>query len=197
MYKYVILTFILGYLLGSIPSGYLLARYWKGIDIRQYGSGNIGATNVFRTLGVVPGVIVLLADMAKGVTAVLLARYIVDGTSVELAAAVGALLGHSAPIFLKFKGGKIVATGAGIIFVISPLSGLIGLVLFIASVAITRYVSVGSMLAAVSIPVSFYFLKLSKPYIIFAVVVAVFAIYKHRSNIKRLISGTELKISQK
>ncbi|MBM7854632.1 glycerol-3-phosphate acyltransferase PlsY [Desulfohalotomaculum tongense] len=197
MFQYnIIISLIIGYLLGSVPTGYLLARCWKGIDIRQYGSGNIGATNVWRTLGAAPGLVVLLIDMAKGAAAVLIARYF-GGTGAELAAAVGALLGHSYPLFLKFRGGKIIATGAGIIFTISPLSGLVGLVLFASAVILTRYVSVASMTAAVSIPVSFYLLHMERPYIVFAAAVAAFAIYKHRSNIKRLITGTEFKIGQK
>ncbi|MEG6616242.1 glycerol-3-phosphate 1-O-acyltransferase PlsY [Peptococcaceae bacterium 1198_IL3148] len=200
MHLDVIIVLVVGYLLGSIPSGYILAKLWRGIDIRQYGSGNIGATNIYRTLGVAPGILVLLADMAKGIAAVLAARYIASGdiqAIAELSAAVGALLGHSASIFLKFKGGKIVATGGGIIFVISPLTGLIALVLLIATVAITRYVSAGSMVAALSIPIAFYLLNLDLPYLIFGIAVAALVIYKHRSNIKRIFSGTEYKIGQK
>nr|WP_031516269.1 glycerol-3-phosphate 1-O-acyltransferase PlsY [Desulfofalx alkaliphila] len=192
-----IIGFLVGYLLGSIPFGYLLARLWKGIDIRSYGSGNIGATNVWRTLGTVPGLIVLLLDMAKGAAAVLLATSFLDGTFSVLAAAVGALLGHGYPVFLKFKGGKIIATGAGIVFALSPLSGIIGLILFIGSIAITRYVSVGSMMAAISVPLSFYWLDLELPFVVFGLLAAVFAIYKHRSNIKRIINGTEFKCGQK
>lgn len=200
MYLDVSLCLLAGYLLGSIPSGYLLAKYWKGIDIRQYGSGNIGATNVWRTLGVAPGVMVLVADMAKGIAAVLVARYTIAGdvqAFAELAAAVGALLGHSASVFLKFKGGKIVATGGGIIFVLSPLTGVIALTLLIVTVATTRYVSAGSIVAALSIPIAFYFLHLDLPYLIFGIAVAALVVFKHRSNIKRLWSGTEYKIGQK
>ncbi|MBO8137216.1 MAG: glycerol-3-phosphate 1-O-acyltransferase PlsY [Desulfotomaculum sp.] len=195
-YQNILLNFIIAYLLGSFPTGYILARVWKGIDIREYGSGNIGATNVWRTLGILPGIIVLLGDMAKGFAAILSAWQF-GGAAFELTAAVGALLGHSYPLFLKFKGGKIIATGAGIIFTISPWSGLIGLLLFIVTLAVTRYVSLSSMVAALSIPVTFYLFNFSPPYVIFAVLVAVFAVYKHRSNIKRLISGTEFKIGQK
>jgi glycerol-3-phosphate acyltransferase PlsY len=200
VYLDVSLCLLAGYLLGSIPSGYLLAKYWKGIDIRQYGSGNIGATNVWRTLGVAPGVMVLVADMAKGIAAVLVARYTIAGdvqAFAELAAAVGALLGHSASVFLKFKGGKIVATGGGIIFVLSPLTGVIALTLLIVTVATTRYVSAGSIVAALSIPIAFYFLHLDLPYLIFGIAVAALVVFKHRSNIKRLWSGTEYKIGQK
>ncbi|MTI79326.1 MAG: glycerol-3-phosphate 1-O-acyltransferase PlsY [Firmicutes bacterium] len=196
MFTYILISLIIAYLLGSIPTGFLLARYWKGIDIRQYGSGNIGATNVWRTLGVMPGIIALLGDVAKGVAAILVARYF-GGTSVELTAAIGALLGHSYPVFLNFKGGKIIATGAGIIFSFSPMSGLIALALFIATVGLTRYVSLASIVAAITIPVCFYLFKLDTPYFVFAVMVASFAIFKHRSNIKRLISGNEYKVGQK
>lgn len=200
MFLYIILALAIGYLLGSIPSGYILAKLWKGIDIREYGSGNIGATNVYRTLGLAPGVLVLLADMAKGAIPILLVRYFTDGdvqVVAELAAAVGALAGHGASLFLRFKGGKIVATGAGVIFTFSPLTGLIGLVLFIITVATTRYVSAGSIVAAATVPVCFYLFQLGTPYLVFAVLVASYAIFKHRSNIKRIISGTEFKIGEK
>lgn len=197
MLEIIIISLLMGYLIGSIPWGYLLARLWKGIDIRQHGSGNIGATNIWRTLGPGPGIIVLLLDMAKGVAAVLLAKHFLGGANIELVAAIGALLGHGYPAFLKFKGGKIIATGAGTIFALSPISGLIGLVLFIGSVVITRYVSVGSMMAAVSVPVSFYLLGMEMPYLLFGGVVASFALYKHRANIKRIISGTEFRFGEK
>lgn len=200
MYWYIILGISSGYLLGSIPFGYLLARLWKKIDIRQYGSGNIGATNIWRTLGPLPGVMVLLADMAKGALAVILARQLASGdmlVATELAAAAGALMGHGASIFLRFKGGKIVATGAGIIFILSPLTGLIGLVLFIITVSVTRYVSAGSIVAALTVPVCFYLFQLHTTYLTFAILVAGYALFKHRSNIKRIILGTEYKIGEK
>lgn len=200
MYWYVILALSSGYLLGSIPFGYIIAKLWKGIDIRQCGSGNIGATNVWRNLGVAPGIMVLLADMGKGALAVILARHLASGdvqVAAELAAAVGALMGHGASLFLRFKGGKIVATGAGIIFTFSPLTGLIALILFISTVKITHYVSAGSIVAAITVPVCFYLFRMDTPYLVFAVLVASYAIFKHRSNIKRIISGTEFKIGDK
>ncbi|MCL0063563.1 glycerol-3-phosphate 1-O-acyltransferase PlsY [Peptococcaceae bacterium] len=190
----IILILLISYLIGSIPFGYLLARYIYGIDIRQHGSGNIGATNVYRTLGKVQGIIVLMLDAGKGVLAVLIARSVAGDDISQVAAAMGVILGHAYPVFLKFKGGKVVATGAGVIFTFSPIAGLIALFLFILSVAVTKYVSVGSMTAAISIPISFYVLDMKLPYLIFAVLVAVFVIYKHHTNIKRLLSGTEHKI---
>ncbi|MCL0052005.1 glycerol-3-phosphate 1-O-acyltransferase PlsY, partial [Peptococcaceae bacterium] len=170
----IILILLISYLIGSIPFGYLLARYIYGIDIRQHGSGNIGATNVYRTLGKVPGIIVLMLDAGKGVLAVLIARSVAGDDISQVAAAMGVILGHAYPVFLKFKGGKVVATGAGVIFTFSPIAGLIALFLFILSVAVTKYVSVGSMTAAISIPISFYVLDMKLPYLIFAVLVAVF-----------------------
>lgn len=191
-----VLVFILfvSYLIGSVPFGYLISRYVYGIDIRQCGSGNIGATNVYRTLGKVPGIIVLMLDACKGVLAVLIARYVLGDDVSQVIVATGAILGHAYSVFLKFKGGKVVATGAGVIFTFSPVAGLIALFLFILSVVVTRYVSVGSMTAAISIPVSFYLLDMKTPYLVFAVLVAVFVIYKHRTNIKRLLLRTEHKI---
>ncbi len=193
----IVITLLIGYLLGSIPTGYIVARLWKGIDIRQYGSGNIGATNVWRTLGRTAGILVLIADAAKGVIPVLIARYYFGGTEAEIAAAVGAILGHSFPLFLKFKGGKIIATGGGVIFAFSPLSGLIALAVFLLFLALFRYVSLSSIMAAISIPISFYLLDMDLPYQIFALLAVSFAIYKHRSNIRRLINGTEFKVGHK
>ena len=192
---YVLYAAVASYLIGSIPNGFILARLTKGIDIRQFGSGNIGATNVWRTLGPVPGIIVLLLDMSKGVASVLIGRYL-GGVGTELIAAFLALCGHSWPIFLKFKGGKIVATGGGIILAISPLTTLVALVVLLITVAISRYVSLGSILAAITVPVTMIILRMNILYILFGVVIAVFVIYKHRPNIKRILSGTEFKVGK-
>lgn len=193
----IFITLVIGYILGSIPTGYILARCWKGIDIRQYGSGNIGTTNVWRTLGSTAGIMVLIVDFAKGLVPVLIARYCFGGTGVEISAAVGALLGHSYSAFLRFKGGKIVATGGGVIFAFSPLTGMAALTVFLVFLALFRYVSLSSMMAAITVPTAFFLLNMDLPYQVFAVLVAAFAIYRHRSNIQRIINGTEFKVSIK
>ncbi|MBF7082010.1 glycerol-3-phosphate 1-O-acyltransferase PlsY [Desulfallas sp. Bu1-1] len=190
-----LLAVVISYLIGSIPFGFLLARLLKGIDIREHGSGNIGATNVWRTLGPVPGLAVLLLDMGKGVAAVMLGRQL-GGAETELLAALGVLCGHSWPVFLSFRGGKIIATGAGVVLAVSPVTVLVALAVWLITVGISRYVSLGSMLAAISVPVTMAVLKMGGAYILFGVLLAIFAIYKHRPNIKRIMDGTEFKVGK-
>lgn len=192
-----LLVVLAAYLIGSIPFGYLLARYWKGIDIRQHGSGNIGATNVWRTLGRGPGLVVLLLDLLKGVTAVLLAKQLGDVDYPVLAAALAVMAGHSWPVWLGFKGGKIIATGAGAVLAIAPGPLLLGFSVWLVTLGLTRYVSLASILGAVSIPLWMFALNFNIKYVLFAVLVASFAVFKHLPNIKRLITGTEFKIGQK
>ncbi len=190
----IILAVIIGYLIGSIPFGYLLARL-KGLDITEHGSGNIGATNVWRNLGPAPGLAVLLLDMGKGAAAVLIGRSL-GGIETELPAAAAALCGHSWSVFLRFKGGKMIATGGGIFLAMAPVTVLVGLIVWLITVAISRYVSLASMLAAVSIPVTMAVIKMSPWHIAFGAGVAAVAVYKHRANIKRLLDGTEFKVSK-
>lgn len=190
-----LLAVVASYLIGSIPVGYLVARS-MGVDIRQHGSGNIGTTNVWRTLGKVAGIIVLLGDVGKGVLSVLIGRqYGAEGT--ELLTGLAAMVGHSWPVFLGFKGGKIIATGAGVLLGIAPLSALIAFAVWLPVVAISRYVSLGSIAAAISLPTGMLAMHQKPSYLAFGTLVAVFAIYKHKTNIKRLMTGTELKIGKK
>jgi len=198
-------TVILSYLVGSIPTGYIVGRLSKGIDIRNYGSGNIGFTNALRVLGVVPGIIVLLADVGKGTTAVLaisrLGRLQPNVLTPYLPALCGAfaIVGHIWTIFLKFRGGKGVATSLGIFISLSPLAGLISLGVWIIVVAVTRYVSLGSILlclsfcAVVSLTNSQYIWGIR----ILALVVTIIVIYRHKENIQRLIRGEERKFGHR
>lgn len=188
----IIVAVIVSYLIGSIPFGYLLARA-KGLDIMKHGSGNIGATNVWRNLGPIAGLTVLFLDMAKGVAAILLGKYL-GGGGIELLAGLAVLCGHSWSIFLRFKGGKMIATGAGVVLAISPVIILVALVIWLSTVAITRYVSMGSMLAAISVPVTMVALDMSSWHVAFGITIAVLAVHKHRSNIARIINGTEFKV---
>ncbi|AEG61147.1 glycerol-3-phosphate 1-O-acyltransferase PlsY [Desulforamulus ruminis] len=185
------------YLIGSIPFGYLLARFWKGIDIRQYGSGNIGATNVWRTLGKGPGMLVLLLDMLKGVSAVLLAKQLENADLTLLAAALAVMMGHSWPVWLGFKGGKIIATGAGAMLAVAPAPLLMSLLVFVLTLGLSRYVSLSSILGAVSLPFWIFAFNYNAKYLFFAIMVAAFAVFKHWPNIKRLVTGTEFKIGGK
>ncbi|HBX24316.1 MAG TPA: acyl-phosphate glycerol 3-phosphate acyltransferase [Desulfotomaculum sp.] len=188
------LAVVISYLIGSIPFGYLLARL-KGIDIMEHGSGNIGATNVWRNMGPVPGLAVLLLDMGKGAAAVLIGKSL-GGIETELLAAIAAICGHSWSVFLRFKGGKMIATGGGVVLAMSPILVLVGFVVWITTVAVTRYVSLGSILAAVSIPVTMAIIKMSPWHITFGAAMAVLAVYKHRANISRILDGTEFKVTK-
>ena len=200
---------ILSYLLGSIPFGIIISKFWKGIDIREYGSKNPGATNVYRVIGPIPALIVLLLDVSKGLIATLLiSRIIIDQpvlnqTSLRIIAGLVVILGHIFPVFASFKGGKGVATGLGVLISIAPVELIFALLLFLIIVAITRYVSLGSLSSALFILLALifkkYYLHKPVPYelLIAVIVLMVFIFYTHRSNIKRLLNGTENKFGQK
>lgn len=187
---YAILLVIGSYLLGSIPSGLLLARA-AGVDIRSTGSGNIGATNVYRTLGRSVGIMTLVLDCLKGLLPVLAARQLDLGDGVIAAAGAAAFLGHVYTVFLRFKGGKGVATALGVFLGVSPLSVSAALVLFIAIVASTRYISLGSIIAAGAMPFIIAVLDRRPLIIAMSALVALIVIWKHRENISRLRAGTE------
>lgn len=191
------------YLLGSIPTAVWIGKALFGIDVREHGSGNAGATNALRVLGTKTGVVVLLLDALKGVAAVLLGCLVKDSFSspslfsiFQLALGLFALLGHVYPVFAGFRGGKGIATLAGIIALLFPGAVLICLLVFAAIFIPTRYVSLGSMAASIAFPLSVMFLTgpATTPEIVFALLVAVFVPYTHRKNIQRLIKGTENKI---
>jgi len=191
------------YLIGSIPSGLIMGKL-RRVDIREYGSGNIGTTNVLRTLGARYGALVLIADVFKGVIAVLLARYIIGTPMGEMGAGFAAVAGHDWSLFLKFKGGRGVATSLGGILPLAmwaPLAAVAGVVIFVAIIALTRYVSLGSIAGSLSAVVAMaVFMGLDRvpwEYLVYIVVVVALIIYQHRDNIRRLVSGTESKLGQK
>lgn len=192
---------IAAYLLGSIPFGLLLTRAFGRGDVRKVGSGNIGATNVARAAGLLAGVFTLMLDVAKGAGAVLLAeRLSNDSASWMTVSAFAALLGHCFPIWLKFRGGKGVATATGIFLVLSPLACLAAVILFVLVVAFWRYVSLGSVSAAAAMPLLIYFLwapRHAPPLTVTlgALAAALLIIYKHRGNLQRLLEGVEPKFS--
>jgi acyl phosphate:glycerol-3-phosphate acyltransferase len=189
------------YLLGSVPFGLLLAHLFAGTDVRKSGSGNIGATNVARVVGPLAGVLTLIFDVAKGAGAVLLAEKLLNGSAVWMtAAAVAALLGHCFPVWLKFKGGKGVATAAGVFLVLSPLACLAAAILFVLVVVFWRYVSLGSISAAAALPLLLYLLwspgHAPPPAVTLGALAAtLLIIYKHRGNLQRLLQGTEPKFT--
>ena len=190
-----IILVVVAYLLGSIPFGYLIVRRKSGADIRETGSGGTGATNVSRRAGKAAGVLTLLLDAAKGRVAVLIAKSVSGDDWVIAVAAIAALVGHIFPVWLGFRGGKGVATGVGIFLVLAPIAVLLSGVVFVAIVALTRYVSLGSIIAAVLIPV-FVWLQsvIVSPVLVAAVVGAALIVFAHRGNIQRLASGTESRI---
>lgn len=197
---------LLSYLAGSIPTAILTGRILKGIDIRNYGSGNAGATNVFRVLGWKAGLFVLLFDMAKGLAATVLIYKIASGSVVpdvvllQIMAGLGAVFGHIWPVWTGFRGGKGVGTGAGMIIGLVPWAVLVGLAVFVATVALSRYVSLGSILASATIPIYLFAKQLiwTRAVSVYLLIIAVFIplliIFTHRSNIQRLVNGTENKI---
>lgn len=194
---------ILSYLLGSVPTGYLMAKA-KGVDIRSVGSGNIGATNVFRILGKGPGIITLVIDCAKGVAAVVCVPPLVLRLfSVEPIdwlppiCAVAAILGHNYTCWLNFKGGKGIATSAGAFLGLAPLALLICTAVWLATFGIGRYVSLASILAAVALPISIFFTNGNGLLFHISALLAALAIWKHRSNIQRLLNGTENRFARK
>ena len=188
-----IIVVIVAYLIGSIPFGYLIVRGKIGADIRETGSGGIGATNVLRRAGKVAGVITLVLDALKGSAAVLIAE-LTHSDWIIAAAAIAVLVGHIFPVWLGFRGGKGVATGAGVFLVLAPIALLCAGVLFLAIVFFTRYVSLGSIVAAATIPLFVWLQSDSRPLLIAAILGALLIVFAHRGNIGRLAHGTEARI---
>jgi acyl phosphate:glycerol-3-phosphate acyltransferase len=207
-----VFTAIAAYLLGSIPTGFLVAKA-KGVDIRAVGSGNIGATNVFRTVGKPAGIFVLVFDGLKGYTACawlpdLVMRHLAANNSLpgstgsfhdvlRITGGIGAILGHNYTCWLGFKGGKGIATSAGVLAALVPWAFLIILAIWIVVFAVSRYVSLASIAASVALPFAAYFTRNSLAIVGITAAMAVLAVYKHRANIQRLIEGTESRFGRK
>jgi len=187
------LLLVCAYLIGGIPFGYLLVKLTTGRDVRDFGSGNIGATNVLRTTGRGIGVATLALDILKGATAVWLAGRFTGGSVLWMsAAALAVMAGHAFPIFLKFKGGKAVASFIGAFLVLTPVPLLAVVVVFVIVVAATRYISLGSIIAAGVFPLAVWLIQRPAwPPIAASLIAAVFIIWRHRGNIERLRAGNE------
>ncbi len=188
------LLVLFGYLLGAVPFGILVAKAFdRDLDLRKSGSGNIGATNVARTLGKGAGVLTLLLDVGKGILALAIARNLLDASADPWLALVGGavFLGHIFPVYLHFKGGKGVAAALGVVLFLSPETAFVIVVLFAGVLYFTRYVSLGSLCAAVGLPVAMAFLGRSRHYVTLSLVISFLVIYTHRGNIHRLLSGQE------
>ncbi len=191
-----IVFLIISYMVGSISFAYYICKIFYSINIRQYGSGNPGATNVLRVLGKKPALIVFTADLLKGLIMVSLGRFF-GGERLALLSAIAVVIGHNWPVFLNFKGGKGIATSFGAIIGISPKVGLIILIIGITIIYVSRYVSLGSISAAVLLPVILIVLKYPLAHIVTGLVLGIIAVYRHRDNIGRLIAGRENKIGQR
>jgi len=184
---------VLAYLIGAIPFGVVVGKLFYGVDVRKHGSGNVGTTNVFRVLGKRAGVVVLVCDMLKGfIPAFIAAQFFNPWAAIFIAAA--PVVGHMFSIFLKGRGGKGVATGAGVVLALVPLAFLIILVIWLTLVVTTRYVSVASLVASFLVPVLVIAFGHPLPYEIAAVLVSIIVWWAHRGNISRLIHGTESRV---
>ena len=208
-----LLVVLLAYLIGSIPFGYVIVKLREGGDVRQTGSGGTGATNVSRRAGKAAGVLTLVLDALKGATAVLFAKVMLGGPTQSggalnakwwiAAAAIAAIAGHIFPVWLGFRGGKGVATGVGVFFMLAPFALLCAGIVFIAIVALTRYVSLGSIVAAAAVPVlaaAYARLGLAPPLtpatLALVVAAAATVLYRHRANLARLRAGTERRLGR-
>lgn len=190
------LAVAVAYLVGSIPFAYLLSRQ-RGVDLRQVGSGNIGASNVLRTSGVRAAVLAMVLDVVKGALAVLLAQRLAVGQAVPVAAGIASVLGHIYPVWLRFRGGKGVATAAGVFAILTPLSlGVAGGV-FLVAVWITRYISVGSLAGATALAAVAAMSDVPAVVAGGAAIALLIILFRHRANVRRLIAGTERRVGQR
>lgn len=192
-----VLVVALSYFLGSVPFGVILGSIWAGVDVRKFGSGNIGATNVLRTLGFPFAFATFLLDAAKGALPVYLARRAGAGPGMLALAGIAAVVGHNYPAFIRFRGGKGIATSWGFILSAMPQVGLVFAVVWIITVVLTRFASLGSILGAAATPLACIILHLPWQYTVACAILAVLAGVRHKSNIQRLRSGTENKFSLK
>jgi acyl phosphate:glycerol-3-phosphate acyltransferase len=188
----IVLSAIIGYLLGSINSSLVVGKFYK-VDVREHGSGNAGATNTLRTLGRVPALIVSIGDILKGVISCTVGFYLA-GTDGLMAAGLAAVIGHDWPLYFRFKGGKGALTSLVVVFFMDWRIGFAVIAVFMIITAISRYVSLGSMIGAFSFPIFALILNKDALFIVFAAILGFIAIIRHHSNIGRLIKGTESKI---
>jgi glycerol-3-phosphate acyltransferase PlsY len=188
---------VLAYFIGALPTGLVLVRVLRGEDIRQHGSGNIGAVNVLRVAGPAVAAAVLLVDVLKGLVPVLVAFRAGLAPWAVVAAGLAAIAGHNWSVFLGFRGGKGIATSFGVLAGLSLQAALVAAAVWIVVVAITRFSSLGSLLAVVSVPIMLWRLRTPPEYVAFGIIASLFAIYRHRANIQRLVAGTELRVTDR
>lgn len=191
-----VLPVLLGYGLGSLPLGYLVASRAKGIDLRRVGSGNVGAANTYRSAGLAAALIVILVDVAKGASSVFFAARFGSGAADPVAAGVAAIIGHVYPVWLRFHGGKGVATACGVFWMLAPLATAISATAFVIVVWMTRYVSLGSVVATMVLPPLAWFTDKSVPVVIGAALAAMLIVQRHRANLARLQQGVERRLGR-
>jgi glycerol-3-phosphate acyltransferase PlsY len=185
------LAVLVAYAIGSVPFALLLARWWDGLDLRRVGSGNLGAANVLRASGVLAGVLAAALDIAKGVISVMVARLVSDQSAAPAAAGLAAVIGHIYPVWLRFRGGKGVATACGVFSLLTPVAMLPAVSIFALTVWLTKYVSLGSVLASLAVPTIAYAAGTRGPEVLAAVAASALIVFRHRSNLVRLQRGIE------
>jgi len=193
MHSYFLIVF--AYLLGSVPVGLLLSKI-KGADPRAVGSGNIGATNVMRAAGKITGALTLIGDVLKGLIPVMIAFMLGEAKIIVTAAGLAAFLGHLFPVFLRFKGGKGVATALGVYLGLDPFAVLIAIIIFVLTIIKWGFVSLGSLVGVAAMPLLLYFLSAPVQYIYLVLIIGALIFIKHKDNIRRLVAGTENKIGK-
>ena len=184
------------FLLGSIPFGVVVAKIY-GVNLKKVGSGNIGATNVLRAMGKGPALLTLVGDVLKGSLAVVIGRFFFHGPSLEGIIGLSAIVGHNFSLFLRFKGGKGVATSIGVLLIYSPKAGVLTVILWLMVILITRYSSLAAIVSFGVLPLGIYILDYSQGKLIISILIAFLLIFRHTDNIKRLLEGTELKIGKR
>ncbi|MGB9715684.1 MAG: glycerol-3-phosphate 1-O-acyltransferase PlsY [Thermodesulfovibrionales bacterium] len=192
------ITFLIisAFLLGSVPIGVIIAKM-KGVDLKKVGSGNIGATNVLRSMGRFPALLTLIGDMFKGTLAVIMGWYFDVGILYEGIIGLSAILGHNFSIFLRFKGGKGVATSMGVLLFYSPVTAVITFIIWLVVVLKTKYSSLGALVSFGFLPLSIYIVDYSQEKLFIAFLITVFIVIRHKNNIQSLMKGTERKIGQR
>lgn len=192
-----VILMIVAYILGSIPNALWIGKVFKGIDVREHGSKNTGSTNAARVLGAKLGILTLILDISKGALPTLMASMLLNSSISVILVGICAILGHSFSIFMKFKGGKAVATTVGVFIILVPGAILLAAIVFFLVFGITRYVSLSSMIAAVSLPIWIILFYKNILLTIFGAIIAILIIVRHKSNIQRLLNRTESKFSIK
>jgi glycerol-3-phosphate acyltransferase PlsY len=193
----VLIPVCVGYGVGSLPLGFLVANQLKGIDLRRVGSGNVGAANVYRTAGLAIALLVIAIDVAKGATSIVLAARMMPGLGGPVTAGVAAIIGHMYPVWLRFRGGKGVATACGVFLMLAPVATAMAGAAFVVTVWITRYVSLGSVVATTALPALAWAFDVPLPVVAGGTIAALVIIPRHAGNLARVVSGTERRLGER